>query len=615
MDRLKILRIIILVIFIILISRAAYLQIINGDYFFRLSEGNRISVRPINAPRGKIIDSQGKVIVSNRLTYNLYLMRNEIPPGESSEEILAELSEISGIDYQRLINNYQNTDVKSVIEPILLARHLSKEEMVVIVENNDLLPGIIVQEASLRDYIYPENMVHTTGYIGEINRNELISFNELGYNYRAGDFVGKSGLERQYEFYLAGQEGAEQIEVDNRGQKKQTLGIRKPIAGNDLTLNIDFELQLSLEEILKENFDRLRLEAEDDEERIKPTAAAAIVMDVNSGAILASSSIPNYDLNLFAKGISSSDYQKLSNDPLRPMLDRTVMSDYPTGSIFKLITGAAAMEELGVRADSSFYDSSGRFYIPNWSRPFRNWLDRGEGQLDFVKAMARSNNIVFYELGHELYKEYRGDKLAEYARKFGLDQKTGIDLPSERSGLVPDDQWKRETFNEPWYPGDAVNLSIGQSNLLTTPMQIAQLFSVFANEGILYKPQLADKITSPEGEVVLDIEPYIKADLRSEINDSTFAALNQGLYDVVNKSYGTASHHFLNFPIEVAGKTGTAQTSRALTNHAWFGAFAPYEDPQISVVVLLENGGSSSFSVPIARDIIANYFGVDEEDE
>ncbi|ADQ14561.1 penicillin-binding protein 2 [Halanaerobium hydrogeniformans] len=615
MDRLKILRIIILVIFIILISRAAYLQIINGDYFFRLSEGNRISVRPINAPRGKIIDSQGKVIVSNRLTYNLYLMQNEIPPGVSAEDILEDLSEISGIDSQRLIGNYRNTDAKSLVEPILLARHLSKEEMVVIVENNDLLPGIIVQEASLRDYIYPENLVHTTGYIGEISRNELISFNELGYNYKAGDFVGKSGLERQYEFYLAGQAGAEQIEVDNRGQKKQTLGIRKPIAGNDLTLNINFDLQQSVEEILKESFDRLRIEAEEDDERTKPTSAAAIVMDVNSGAVLAISSIPNYNLNLFAKGISNSEFQELSNNPLRPMLDRTVMSDYPPGSIFKLITGAAAMEELGVRADTSFYDPSGRFYLPNWSRPFRNWLDRGEGQLDFVRAMARSNNIVFYELGHELYKEYRGDKLAEYARKFGLDEKTGIDLPSEKTGVVPDDQWKREKFNEPWYPGDAVNLSIGQSNLLTTPLQIVQMFSVFANEGLLYKPQLVDKITSPEGEIIAEFEPVIKADLRSEISPSTFSALKQGLYDVVNQSYGTASHHFINFPIEVAGKTGTAQTSVALTNHAWFGGFAPYEDPEIAVVVLLENGGSSSFSVPIARDIIAHYFGVNQEDE
>lgn len=592
-----------------LISRAAYLQIFNGDYFLELSEGNRISVRPINAPRGKIYDSRGEVIVSNRLTYNLYLMQNEVPPNSSAEEIINKLSGLSSLDKDRLIENFNNTKITSYAEPILLARHLSKEDMVIIAENSDLLPGLLVKESSLRDYIYPETLAHTTGYIGEINQNELDKFNDEGYDYKPGDLVGKSGLEKEYEFYLDGIQGAEQVEVDSRGIKVKTLGIKKPEPGNNLFLNIDLPLQKAVENTLMDHFEELRSEAEDDEERSMPTGAAAFVMDIDTGKVIVSASVPEFNLNLFAEGISSDDYRKLSNDSLRPMLNRNLMSAFPPGSIFKLVTGTAAMEELGVRADTSFYDANAAFYLPNWSTPFRNWNPVGEGKLDFVKAIARSNNIVFYELGYDLYKEFKGDKLAEYAKKYGLGDKSGIDLPSEKSGIVPDNRWKRENLNQGWYPGDSVNLSIGQGSLLTTPVQIAQLISAIAAEGTAYKPQIVDKVVSPEGEVIKENKKKINIDLRDSISENTFNALKQGMHDVVNKEYGTAHRHFRDYPIAVAGKTGTAQTSNKLSDHAWFGGFAPYEDPEIAVVVLLENGGSSAYSVPIARDIMDYYFG------
>ena len=607
MDRHKILRIVIILIFIILLSRAAYLQLARGDYYYELSEGNRISVRPINAPRGRMYDKRGEIIVSNRLSYNLYLMQNEIPPELTAEEVLKKLSNLSGLAESRLLSNYRNSQVKTAVDPILLARHLNKEDMIIIAENKDILPGLVVNESSLRDYIYPENLVHTTGYIGEINEKELISFNEAGYNYRVGDFVGKSGLEKEYEFYLNGKRGAEQIEVNSRGEKIKTIGIKKPEPGNDLILNINFAFQTAVEKLLADNYQELRNLAAEDEERSMPTGIAAVVMDIDSGDIISIVSLPDYNLNLFAKGISSSDYQELINNPLQPMLNRNTMTSVPPGSIFKLVTGTAAMEELGVRANTSFYDSDGTFYLPNWSRPFRNWNPVGEGKLDFVKAIARSNNIVFYELGYDLYKEYKGEKLAEYARKYGLGSKTNIDLPSEKSGLVPDESWKRKELNQGWYPGDSVNLSIGQGSLLTTPVQIVSLISAIAKEGIAYRPQIVKEIRNAEGEIIEKFEPTAYIDLREEIDSRVFAALKQGMYDVVNKSYGTASHHFSDFPLEIAGKTGTAQTGGA--NHAWFGGFAPFDDPQISVVVFIENGGSSAYSVPIAREIMEYYFG------
>ncbi len=607
MDRHKILRIVILLIFIILLSRAAYLQIVRGDYYYELSEGNRISVRPINAPRGRIYDRRGEIIVSNRLAYNLYLMQNEIPPEKSAEEILTELSNLSSLAKSRLLSNFHNTEVNTAAEPILLARHLNKEDVVIIAENKDILSGLVVKESSLRDYIYPAQLVHTTGYIGEINEEELISFTEAGYNYRGGDFVGKTGLEKEYEFYLKGKRGAEQVEVNSRGEKIKTIGIKKPVPGNDLILNIDFSLQSAVEKLLEKKYQELRNLAVEDDERSMPTGISAIVMDIDSGGIISSVSLPDYSLNLFAKGISGSDYQKLINNPLKPMINRNTMTAVPPGSIFKLVTGTAAMEELGVRANTSFYDSNGTFYIPGWSRPFRNWNSIGEGKMDFVKAIARSNNIVFYELGYELYKEYGGEMLSEYAKKYGLGSKTGIDLPSEKKGLVPDEEWKQKHLNQSWYPGDSVNLSIGQGSLLTTPVQIVSLISAIAADGLAYKPQIVSKIKNYEGKIIKSIEPQINIDLRDEIDSRVFEALKQGMYDVVNKNYGTASRHFNDFPLPAAGKTGTAQTGGA--NHAWFGGFAPYKNPQIAVVVFIENGGSSAYSVPIAREIMEYYFG------
>ncbi len=613
-DRLKVFKYIILAFFLLLILRAGHLQIVMGDYYHELSKGNRISLRPINAPRGKILDTNGKILVSNKISYNLYLLPNEIPPDIPVDKLLADVAALIDIDLEKLEAIYRETEENSrKKEAVLLQRNISQEMMVIIEENADQLPGILVKESSVRDYVYDSTASHIIGYVGEISINGLKNFNNEGYNnYDANDIVGKSGIEREYEAYLKGTDGVKQIEVNNIGEQIRTLGTNPPQPGNNLILNIDYDLQKRVEELLSQQLQKLREEADKDPEINKPTGAASIVMDLNTGAVRAMASAPDFNLNDFALGLTAESYSNLINDPLNPLLNRAIMAAVPPGSIFKLVTGTAAIEYLDVNADTEFVDKNGQFYIPHWSRPFNNWHEGGEGRLDFTRAIARSNNIVFYSLGYRLYEKYRGQKLTETARNYGLGEVTGIDLPGEKSGLVPDREWKEKNFNEGWYPGDSVNLSIGQGGLLTTPIQLIDMVSAIANDGIMYRPYLVDRVIDNEGNLIFEQKPDIRKKL--DFDPEVYQILKQGMTEVTTSSYGTARSIFGDFPVRVAGKTGTAQTSISNANHGWFVGFAPIEDPQIVVLVFIENGNSSSNTLSVAAEIFKKYFGIDEED-
>ncbi|MFW6264867.1 MAG: penicillin-binding protein 2, partial [Bacillota bacterium] len=296
--RINIFKIVIVLLFLIIILRAGHLQIIRGEYFYHLSEGNRLSQRPINALRGRILDNDDNVLVSNREAYSIYLLPNEVPPDYSIEELIATLSEFSGYEEELLLENYQRSKGHKS-NAVLLKRNVSRQVMIIVEENSDKLPGIMTNVSSMREYVYNDLAPHILGYVGEINSTELRNYNEAGYNYRGGDIVGKNGLERQYEFYLRGINGVEQIEVNSRGQKVKTLGTMSPEPGNDLILNINKELQEYIEDLLEEELYHLRDIASEDDELFPPTGAVAIAMDPNTGAILAMASAPGYDLNLF----------------------------------------------------------------------------------------------------------------------------------------------------------------------------------------------------------------------------------------------------------------------------------------------------------------------------
>jgi penicillin-binding protein 2 len=612
-DRIKIFKIILLIIFAVLILRSFQLQVIKGDYFYNLSEGNRTSFRPISAPRGKIIDRDGEILVSNKLSHDLYLLPNEISPEIEIETLIENIANLTSLKYENLLENYEfSKDNINNRNGLILKRNIDKENMVILLENSEELPGVLVRESSVRDYVYSDTASHIIGYVGEISKKELEKYSTQGISsYHVQDMIGKSGLEKEYESYLKGVDGIRQIEVNNLGEKVQELGSKAPVPGNDIILNIELNFQRETEKILKEHIERLIEVAENDSERYPPTGGSAVVMNPNNGKVLAMASYPDFDLSTFTSGLTEKDYQELAANPLKPMLDRNTMAAVPPGSLFKLVTGTAGIEFLNINAETEFEDENGLFYVPQWSRPFRNWHPGGEGVLDFTKAIARSNNIIFYKLGYRLYEKYRGEKLVRTALNYGLGSKTNIDLPEEKSGKVPDTPINENKNG--WNPGDSVNLSIGQGGLLTTPLQLVNYISAIANKGTSYRPYLVDKIINADGEMLYNQQPKVLKDL--DYNEELFNILHEGMEEVTMSSYGTARSTFRDFPISVAGKTGTAQSGTTDVSHGWFGGFAPSKEPQIAVLIFIENGSSSSYALPIAGDIIKEYFNLEKNSQ
>ncbi len=611
-NRIKFAKIVVVAVFLLLFLRAAQLQIIQGEEYFRMAENNRISIRPVNAPRGRIYSADGDILVSNKLTYNLYYQPNEVSPGMTRSELFDLLAEIIETDRETLESNYfRNQELSGPGDGVLLRRNISVEDMIKVAERNNQLQGIDIREAPLRDYIYDDIGSHIIGHIGEISKQELRDFVEQGRDYTGGDIIGIAGLERQYEEHLMGRRGFEEVEVNNLGHKENLLRSQDPVPGYDLHLTVDWELQLRTETRLEEKHYYLKKLAEEDDEIPEPGGAAAVMMDINSGEILAMGNYPRFDPNKFATGFSNDEYEEIRNDPLQPMLNRNTMFAVSPGSVFKIVTGMAAIENLGINADTTFYDATGEFRIPGWDRPFRNWLNYGEGELDFTRAIGRSNNIVFYELSYELYEEFRGSRLVETAREFGLGVATGIDLPGERAGLVPDGSWKRENLNEGWYPGDTVNMGIGQGYLSTTPLQLLQITAAVANRGNIYQPTLVQKIVDNRGEVIQENNPAAVKEL--SFAQEAYEIIEEGLLEVTMTDYGTAGSVFRDFPLDIAGKTGTAQLGFGGLSHAWFAAYGPVPDPEVAVVVFIERGDTSQHAAPVAADMLAAYFDLEDE--
>ncbi|AGB41891.1 penicillin-binding protein 2 [Halobacteroides halobius DSM 5150] len=593
--RLLLFRILLAVLFVVLVGRLYYLQVYSYQKFKELSKGYRTSVIPIRAPRGKIYDRDKKVLVSNRLAYSVSIIPAEI---DKLDLVLKRLDEIINLNVKKTKEKLKNA---STNKPIILERDIDRKELILLEENKDEIPGLLIEKTPIREYIDQNFASHVLGYLSEISGAEL----KEREDYSLGDLIGKTGLELRYEEYLRGKKGKKLIEVNNLGQKVRTLGIKKPTPGYNLVLNLDYQLQKEVEQLLKSEIEKLiKLAKQDKDISQPPSGGAVIITNPKNGSILAMASYPDYNPEQFLTEITKKEWKKLNNSYTQPLLNRAVSTSAPSGSIFKIVTGSASLEELGITAKTKFYDPG---YYKTGGVKFRNWYPGGQGEINFVDSIAWSNNTVFFKLGHRLYKK---DKtlLQEYAREFGLGDKTQVDLPNEATGLVPGPAWRKKYFekreNQIWYPGYTINLSIGQGNLRVSPIQLVNLVSAVANGGKLYQPLVVDKIVDSQGKVVKDIKPKLLNEI--PVSKSHLKIIKKGMVGVT--SYGTARSVFKDIPIKVAGKTGTAQTGRNRPNHGWFAGFAPADDPKIAITVFIEYGASSANTLPIAKGIIKEYF-------
>ena len=572
---------IVVLVIVVLLSRAAYLQIYEGEYFQKLAEGNRIRIVPSMAPRGTFYDRNGEVLVTNRPGFTVSLLPLTEP---ISEEVIQRLSDLVKVPVDKI---HEKIDAHHGFDPISVKQDVTPDIVSIIEEQKDLYPGVVIEVQPIRNYILKQEGAHIFGYVSEINDEELEKKKDEGY--KSGDIVGKFGLEKVYDKYLRGENGGEQVEVDVSGKPVRVLGLKEPQAGLDMQLTIDKNLQEAAEKAVDEQL-----------AQIHASAAAAVVMNPQTGEILAMVSRPAFDPNLFAHGISSKDWAALNNNPFHPMDNKTISGEYPPGSTFKIVTGTAALTEGVVSPTEKILDTGHHWIIPKGN-------SEGEalGWINFTEALAHSDNVYFYEMGNRLGI----DRLEKYGRMFGLGSRTGIDLPYEADGLVANKAYKKKWFEDgDWYLSETFDAAIGQGFNLVTPLQACMVMSEIAADGKRYKPHLVNSLTYPNGTLAMSFEPVLLSQL--DTTPEIIKLVQDGLHDVTK--YGTAASSFRGFPIDIAGKTGTAENPHG-RDHGWFVAYGPFNNPSVCVAVIVENGGFGAQSaVPIGRKILEAAFGVNQ---
>lgn len=566
----------------VLIGRAAYLQIYQGEYYAGLADGNRIRIVPSMAPRGTFYDRNGELLVTNRPGFSVSLLPLTAP---ISDDVIARLSDLLKVPTDEIKTKIAG---HSGFNPIRIKTDVTPDIVSIIEEQKSQYPGVVIEVTPIRDYILKQEGAHTFGYVSEINDTELEKMKDEGY--KSGDIIGKFGIEKIYDKELRGENGGQQVEVDVSGKPVQILGRKEPVPGDDLELTIDIKLQQAAEKAVDEQLTQ-----------IGAHAAAAVVMNPQTGEILAMVSRPAFDPNLFAHGISSKEWNQLNNNPYHPMDNKTITGEYPPGSTFKIVTGTAALTEGVVTPDEQIFDSGHHWIIPKG-----NADGEALGWLNFHSALAHSDNVYFYEMGNRLGI----DRLEKYARMFGLGAKTGIDLPYEASGLVANRRYKEKNFDDgEWYLSETFDAAIGQGFNLVTPLQAAMVMGEIAADGKRYKPHVVNRIIAPDGSVVKDFQPELLSQL--DVPEEDIKLVQDGLHDVTK--YGTAASSFRGFTVDIAGKTGTAENSQG-RDHGWFVTYGPFDNPNVVVAVIVENGGYGSQSaVPIGRKILEAAFGFNQD--
>lgn len=579
-------------VFSLLIFRLIYLQIVKGEEYRRYSKNNCIRLGSIKAPRGLIYDRNGILIVDNRPSFNLKIVLEDARP---LEKTISTLSDLIDVPYEELWEKIGQFEKKSYYQPFVLKKNISRKQLAVVEAHNFDLPGITITVEPRRNYIYKKSCAHLLGYIGEINKKELESGTYLGVD--SGDSIGRYGLEKTYEELLRGSRGGRQVEVDANGRIIRVLREVDPVPGKNLYLTVDFELQNIAESMLKKK------------------AGAIIALDPANGEVLAMASAPSFDQNDFIGGVSIKKWKELISDPKKPMINKAFQGEYPPGSVYKIVSAIAGLEEKLIDQNTKSVCKGFHRY---GNRVYRCWRKSGHGEVGLVDAIEQSCDVFFYNVGEKVGV----DALAKYAKGCGLARKTGINLGNERKGLIPTSAWKLKRFGEPWQGGENLSIAIGQGFDLVTPLQMAVLIAAVGNGGVLYKPQILKTIKQPGGDIVEEKLPEITGSL--PVSEENLRLIKKGLFGVVQGKKGTARSVRMK-GVEIAGKTGTAQVFSIkdgeaidgdelrynLRDHAWFVCYAPAVNPIIAVSVLIEHGQhGSSGAGPVAKAIVKKYLEI-----
>jgi penicillin-binding protein 2 len=574
----------IIIIVCLYLARAYSLQIHQGDYFKELADNNRLRAVTIAAPRGLIYDRHGTLLVNNTPEFNLYAVVGDMP---EPHQVFAQLAQVVTIEEPaRLFKEI--TKKRNRFSRVKVKGGLSLAEIARVEGNLWNLPGIRVEAELKRHSIYGPLAAHSIGYVGEISKTQMTSGRFPGV--RRGDRIGQFGIEQTYDPIIRGYPGKKWIEVDVLGQELQPIRLKKPVEGNDVFLTLDLPLQKVAEEALGEQ------------------RGSIVAMDPNNGEVLALVSHPSFDPNLFYGGATSRLRRDLLSHPDLPLMNRAIQGQYPPGSTFKIIVGAATLETQGA-APAPTVECHGSLQFGN--RTFRDWKKQGHGHVDFHRSLVESCDVYYYQMGSRVGI----DAIAQFSNYLGLGVPTGIRLPGEKPGLIPSTEWKQRRLGEPWYPGETLSVAIGQGYVLVTPMQMAVMMSAVANEGTLYPPKLILKSQDPQtgiASVVAD-----EKEKQVPILKETLTTIKKALADVVVRGTAAGARSKL---VAFAGKTGTAQVvemkqgekrgnlPKHLDDHAWFVSYAPVDDPKIAVVVLVEHGGhGGSAAAPLAKKVIEAY--------
>lgn len=592
-SRLNIYTIIVLLLFVGLFTRLWYLQIIQGNEFWVKSEENRIRSLRLKAPRGVITDSKGLVLVRNRPSFNVFIIPEDI---QDLKKTVAKLNELLAKEQVPISEEQIADKVKKSkrpkFKPTLIYRDISLKTVAYLEEHKMELPGVMVEVEPLRYDIYESVASHIIGYLGEISEDQLKDKKNCP-DCEQGDLSGQYGLEKFFNASLSGKPGEKKIEVNAHGRELKTIEQQNPVPGYNLTLTLNLKLQLLAEEALGDK------------------SGALVALDPKNGHILAMVSRPAFNPNIFAGGVSTEEWKKLTKNPDHPLQNKVIQSHYAPGSTFKIALGSAVLQKKVVSANETLY-CAGTLQTANTLKHCMKVS--GHGYVNIKQAIEQSCNIFFYRAGLELGI----DDLALYAKSFGFGEKTGIELLNEDPGLIPTRQWKQETIGDRWYPSETMDAAIGQGFVSITPLQLASAVAAVANGGTLYKPMLVKQMTKANGEVVQEYPPTVIRKL--PVDDNYLKIIREGMWMVVNGDHGTGrGSKIVGF--EYAGKTGTAQVARMkqrggqeslpeqLRDHGWFVCYAPYNNPEIVIAIIVEHGiGGARSAAPIAKFMLERLY-------